>query len=62
VAQASIDEAYLNLTPLLESSGKTALQVCEEIREAVKTEVGLSVSCGVGPNKMLAKVGLFFLS
>ena len=55
VEVASLDEAYLDLTrcrPLYTSFSRAA----REIKETVEKELGLSVSVGVGPNKVLAKL------
>ncbi len=55
VEVASLDEAYLDLTrcrPLYASFSRTA----GEIKQAVEKELGLAVSVGVGPNKVLAKL------
>jgi len=53
--EASLDEAYLDLTrcrPLYASFSRTA----REIKRVVERELGLTVSVGVGPNKTLAKL------
>lgn len=52
-----IDESWIELTgsPLLQH--QTALEIANEIREAVKSEVGLTVSIGVSFNKVFAKLG-----
>ena len=55
VEVASLDEAYLDLTrcrPLYASFSRTA----RAIKETVEKELGLTVSVGVGPNKVLAKL------
>ncbi len=55
VEKASLDEAYLDLTrcrPLYSSFSRTV----REIKEKVERELGLTVSAGVGPNKVLAKL------
>jgi len=53
--KASMDEAYLDLTrcrPLYTSFSRTV----REIKQKVEKELGLFVSVGVGPNKILAKL------
>lgn len=52
-----IDECWIDLTgsPLLQH--QTALEIANEIRKAVKSEVGLTVSIGVSFNKVFAKLG-----
>ncbi len=55
VEEGSLDEAYLDLTrcrPLYYSFSRTA----REIKQRVEKELGLAVSVGVGPNKILAKL------
>jgi len=55
VEDASLDEAYLDLTrcrPLYPSFSRTA----REIKARAERETGLKVSVGVGPNKILAKL------
>lgn len=53
---SSLDEAYLDITDHLRSTGLTSAQVAEEIRMRVRDEVGLTCSCGIGPNMMIAKI------
>lgn len=55
-AQMSLDEAYLDITPYCEMNNTTADAVVMELRERVQTETGLTVSVGIAPNKMLAKI------
>ncbi len=52
-----IDESWIELTgsPLLHT--KTPVEIANEIRETVKSEVGLTVSVGVSFNKIFAKLG-----
>jgi len=55
VEEASLDEAYLGLTrcrPLYASFSEAA----RRIKARVEKELGLKVSVGVGPNKILAKL------
>ncbi|MFB0566203.1 MAG: DNA polymerase IV [Candidatus Aminicenantaceae bacterium] len=55
VEEASLDEAYLDLTrcrPLYCSFSSAA----REIKQRVEKELGLSVSMGLAPNKILAKL------
>ena len=55
VEEASLDEAYLDLTRCrpLYSSFSHAIR---EIKQRVEKELGLTVSVGMGPNKILAKL------
>ncbi len=59
VQAVSIDEAYLDLTDHLGSFG-SATAVAKEIRRRVREERGLTVSIGVGPNKLVAKIASDF--
>jgi DNA polymerase-4 len=55
VEEASLDEAYLDLTrcrPLYSSFSR----IVREIKNRVEKDLGLAVSVGVGPNKLLAKL------
>lgn len=55
VQAMSIDEAYLDLTGQLEPWG-SATAAAREIRRQVRAETGLTVSVGVAPNKLVAKI------
>jgi len=59
VQAVSIDEAYLDVTQHLGESG-SATAVAREIRHRVREERGLTVSVGVGPNKLIAKIASDF--
>lgn len=51
----SLDEAYLDVTQ--NNTGlPTATQVARTIREQIRTELNLTASAGVAPNKFLAKI------
>lgn len=54
--QVSIDEAYLDVTDQVESSFEKAESYAQKIKSDVKAQVGISISIGVGPNKLVAKV------
>lgn len=47
----SIDEAYLEIAPA--SNGQL---VAQQIRQQIESELGITVSVGIAPNKFLAKV------
>ncbi|EPY50024.1 DinB translesion DNA repair polymerase [Schizosaccharomyces cryophilus OY26] len=58
---ASIDEVYMNLTPYmnrnkLNKDEDTMQQVIMEIRNKVLKITGVSISCGIAANKLLAKI------
>jgi DNA polymerase-4 len=55
VQAVSIDEAYLDVTEDLGGLG-SATAVAREIRRRVREERGLTVSIGVGPNRLVAKI------
>jgi DNA polymerase IV len=59
VQAVSIDEAYLDVGDHLGLLG-SATAVAREIRRRVREERGLTVSVGVGPNKLVAKVASDF--
>lgn len=59
VQPLSLDEAYLDVTAHLERLG-TATAIAEEIRARVLAERRLTVSVGVGPNKLIAKIASDF--
>jgi DNA polymerase IV len=51
----SLDEAYLDVTDCTLFEG-SATRIAEEIRRLIHTELGLTASAGVAPNKFLAKI------
>jgi DNA polymerase IV len=51
----SLDEAYLDVTEN-KTGLPTATQVARTIREQIRTELRLTASAGVAPNKFLAKI------
>lgn len=55
VQPASLDEAYLDVSEYLEPWG-SATAVAKEIRRVVWEERELTVSVGVGPNRLIAKI------
>lgn len=59
VQAVSIDEAYLDVTAHLGESG-SATAVAREIRRRVREERELTVSVGVGPNRLVAKIASDF--
>lgn len=50
-----LDEAYLELTGTERVHGDF-VRAAEALREAVARETGITVTCGIGPNRMLAKL------
>src|SRR6202035_188687 len=59
VQTVSLDEAYLDLTDRLERLA-SATAAAREIRRRVREERGLTVSVGVGPNRLVAKIASDF--
>ncbi|KAF5389456.1 hypothetical protein D9757_004259 [Collybiopsis confluens] len=53
---ASCDEGYLNITAYCNEHGITADECVSEMRKCVQEETKLTVSAGIAPNKMLAKI------
>ena len=51
----SLDEAYLDVTEN-NLAIPTATAIARQIREEIRTEIGLTASAGVAPNKFLAKI------
>lgn len=52
----SIDEAFIDLTGLGKLYEKPYLEIAKDIRDGVKENVGVPVSVGVSPTKVLAKL------
>ncbi len=59
VQPASLDEAYLDVSDHLDPWG-SATAVAREIRRRVREERRLTVSIGVGPNRLIAKIASDF--
>lgn len=55
VEPLSLDEAFLDVTDAVPQYG-SATRIAQEIRDAVRSEVGITISAGVAPNKFLAKI------
>jgi DNA polymerase-4/DNA polymerase V len=53
---ASIDECYIDLKGLRRLHRQSYAQICFSIKEAVKSRLGISVSVGLAPTKVLAKI------
>ena len=54
--QVSVDEAYLDVTEQVEGNFEKARDYAQKIKADVKTQVGISLTIGVGPNKLVAKI------
>ena len=51
----SLDEAFLDVTDSTAHNGSGQL-IAREIRNRVRTEIGITLSAGIAPNKFLAKI------
>jgi len=54
--QASIDEAYLDLTEATAGDWDSALALCERLQRDIVNTTGLTASFGLGPTRLLAKM------
>jgi DNA polymerase IV (DinB-like DNA polymerase) len=54
VEEASIDEAYMDLT--FTGSLEKAKELCETIKKEIRESEQLTASIGIGPNKLIAKI------
>jgi DNA polymerase-4/DNA polymerase V len=61
VEEYSIDECFAELTGLERTLKMTYRQIAERIKKEVNEELGLSVSIGLAPTKVLAKVASKFV-
>ena len=55
--QASIDEAYLDVTEYCQGDWDKALAFTRELQSKIMDELKLSTSFGIGPTRILAKMG-----
>ncbi|WWC89166.1 uncharacterized protein L201_004084 [Kwoniella dendrophila CBS 6074] len=53
---ASLDEGYLNITPYMSTHNMTAADVVSQLRAEVQAKTQLTMSAGIAPNRMLAKI------
>lgn len=51
----SLDEAYLDVSQATACQGSATL-IAREIRERVRSELGITISAGIAPNKFIAKI------
>lgn len=54
----SIDEAFLDVTNYLKMYKMTDYELAKKIMETVKEKTGLTATCGIGPNMLLAKIAM----
>jgi DNA polymerase IV (DinB-like DNA polymerase) len=50
------DEAYLDITKRVEGNFEKAIHLAQQIKNAIRTEIKLSCSIGVSPNKLISKI------
>lgn len=56
VEPLSLDEAFLDVTASIKLFGQ-AEEIAKQIKQSVRQEIGLTVSAGVAPSKLVAKIG-----
>ncbi len=54
--QVSVDEAYMDVTAKVQESFETAEIYAKRIKADVKNQLDVSLTVGVGPNKLIAKI------
>ncbi len=54
----SIDESFLDVTDYLKLYKMTDVELAKKIMNTIKEKTGLTSTCGIGPNLLLAKVAL----
>lgn len=54
----SIDECFLDVTNYLKLYKKSDYELAEEILKTIEEKTGLTATCGIGPNLLLAKVAM----
>ena len=54
----SIDECFLDVTHYLKLYKKTDYEIAEEIIREITKQTGLTATCGIGPNILLAKIAM----
>ncbi len=55
VQMVSVDEAFIDITGSQRTHG-TPVDIALKIKSAVKQEIGITCSVGIGPNKLIAKL------
>lgn len=54
----SIDECFLDITNYLKLYKKNDYELAQDILKTIKEKTGLTATCGIGPNLLLAKVAM----
>ena len=55
--QASIDEAYLDITEYVNNDWDSAVALCRRLQNEIIVTLGLSASFGIAANRILSKNG-----
>lgn len=53
---ASIDEGFMDLSELVGGDFEAARRLMEDVKSRILNSIGLTVSVGIGPNKLIAKL------
>ena len=56
IEMTSLDDAYLDLTGTHNVHKRTGVEIAGTIQRQIVESLNLTVSCGIGPNKLLARV------
>ena len=54
----SIDQAFLDLTSYLAYYKKTDVELAQEILTRITSKLGLTATCGIGPNMLMSKLSM----
>ncbi len=54
--QTSIDEAFIEVTAMVENNIEKAVNLAKKIKSEIKEKEKLTCSIGIGPNKLIAKI------
>lgn len=54
--QVSVDEAYLDVTEKVQGSFEKAKEYAQTLKNDARSQLGVSFSIGVGPNKLISKI------
>ena len=57
VDEYSIDECFADITGMDRVLGKTYEEICLQLQKTLMRELGFTFSIGLGPNKLIAKIG-----
>jgi DNA polymerase IV len=57
VEKYSVDECFADLTGLRRPYNASYLEIARRIKQEIESDLGITVSVGLGPNKTIAKIG-----